>query len=323
MPRVKYKFNPESLSYDKIKLSIKAIIFRGFTFFLGSVLIALVYWIVFAMFFSSPKEKILEREIQQLAIQYDLINREMKNVEEIINDLQNTDDNLYRTIFGAEPVFTALRDGGEGGINRYKNLEGYSNSRLVIETTSRLDRIQRQVYLQSKSFDEIIQLAQNKEDMLKSIPAIMPISNKDLTRTASGYGLRMHPIYKIALFHSGMDFTAPLGTEVYATGDGTISEIQSSQRGLGKHIVIDHGFGYTSTYAHLNDFNVRRGQKINRGDIIGYVGNTGTSVANHLHYEVRLNGNTVDPLNYYFEDLSPDEYELMIEISSKTGQSFD
>jgi murein DD-endopeptidase MepM/ murein hydrolase activator NlpD len=323
MPRIKYKFNPESLSYDQIKLSFKALFFRGLAYFIGSVLIAATYWFVFALFFSSPKEKVLEREIEQLSIQYDLINREMGNIEQVLENLQETDDNLYRTIFGAEPIPTTLRRGGEGGINRYNNLEGYSNSRLVIETTSRLDRIQRKLYLQSRSFDEIIQMAQGKENMLKAIPAIMPISNHDLTRTASGYGARMHPIYKIVMPHSGMDFTAPIGTDVYATGDGIVSVVQASQRGYGNHIVIDHGFGYTTTYAHLNKFNVKRGQKVNRGDVIGYVGNSGTSVAPHLHYEVKLNGNTVDPVNYYFEDLTPDEYEQIIEIASKTGQSFD
>jgi len=323
MQRTKYKFNSESLSFDKEKLSLKAIFLRSLAYFIGSVLIAVVYWLVFVTIFDSPKEKALKREIEQLSVQYNLINREMENIENILEDLQDTDDNLYRTIFGAEPIPATLRKSGEGGVNRYKDLEGYSNSKLVIETTSRLDKIQKSLYLQSKSFDDIIQMAQGKEDMLRSIPAIMPISNKDLTRTASGYGLRMHPIYKIVRFHSGMDFTAPLGTDVYATGDGTISVVQSSQRGLGKHIVIDHGFGYTSVYAHLNDFNVRKGQKVRRGDIIGYVGNTGTSVANHLHYEIKLNGNYVDPVNYYFEDLTPNEYEQMIEIASKTGQSFD
>ena len=323
MQRTKYKFNSESLSFDKEKLSLKAIFLRSLAYFIGSVLIAVVYWLVFVTIFDSPKEKALKREIEQLSVQYNLINREMENIENILEDLQDTDDNLYRTIFGAEPIPATLRKSGEGGVNRYKDLEGYSNSKLVIETTSRLDKIQKSLYLQSKSFDDIIQMAQGKEDMLRSIPAIMPISNKDLTRTASGYGLRMHPIYKIVRFHSGMDFTAPLGTDVYATGDGTISVVQSSQRGLGKHIVIDHGFGYTSVYAHLNGFNVRKGQKVRRGDIIGYVGNTGTSVANHLHYEIKLNGNYVDPVNYYFEDLTPNEYEQMIEIASKTGQSFD
>lgn len=323
MPRAKYKFNPESLSFDKVRLGIKDILIRFIAYFIGSVIIAFAYWLVFAAFFDSPKEKALEREIQQLGIQYDLINREMANVEKVLEDLQKTDDNLYRTIFEAEPIPATLRRGGVGGINRYTNLEGFSNSKLVIESANRLDKIRKRVYMQSKSFDELILLAKRKEDMLKSIPAIMPISNDDLTRTASGYGLRIHPIYKITKFHSGMDFTAPPGIDVYATGDGVIAAVQSSQRGLGKHIIIDHGFGYSSIYAHLSNFNVRKGQKVHRGDVIGYVGNTGTSVANHLHYEIKLNGKNVDPVNYYFEDLSPAEYERMIEIASKTGQSFD
>ena len=323
MPRTKYKFNSESLSFDKVRLGIRDILLRFMAFFIGSVIIALIYWLVFAVFFDSPKEKALEREIEQLTLQYEMINREMSNVEKVLDDLQKTDDNLYRTIFEAEPIPVTLREGGVGGVNRYKNLEGYSNSDLVIETTSRLDKIRKRIYLQSKSFDELIQLAKRKEDMLKSVPAILPIANDDLTRTASGYGLRVHPIYKIIKFHSGMDFTAPAGTDVYATGDGVIASVQSSQRGLGKNIIIDHGFGYVSIYAHLSNFNVRPGQKVRRGDVIGYVGNTGTSVANHLHYEIKLNGRNVDPVNYYFEDLSPSEYERMIEIASKTGQSFD
>ena len=323
MPRTKYKFNPDSLSFDKVRLGIRDILLRFMAFFIGSVIIALIYWLVFAVFFDSPKEKALEREIEQLTLQYEMINREMSNVEKVLDDLQKTDDNLYRTIFEAEPIPVTLREGGVGGVNRYKNLEGYSNSDLVVETTSRLDKIRKRIYLQSKSFDELIQLAKRKEDMLKSVPAILPIANDDLTRTASGYGLRVHPIYKIIKFHSGMDFTAPAGTDVYATGDGVIASVQSSQRGLGKNIIIDHGFGYVSIYAHLSNFNVRLGQKVRRGDVIGYVGNTGTSVANHLHYEIKLNGRNVDPVNYYFEDLSPSEYERMIEIASKTGQSFD
>jgi murein DD-endopeptidase MepM/ murein hydrolase activator NlpD len=286
-------------------------------------LIAVIYWIIFAAFFDSPKEKALEREVQQLTIQYDLINREMGDIEGILDDLQKTDDNLYRTIFEAEPIPATLREGGVGGVNRYKSLEGYRNSNLVIETASRLDKIRKKVYLQSKSFDELIGLARNKEDMLRSVPAIIPISGKDLTRIASGFGLRIHPIYKIIKFHNGMDFTAPAGTDVYASGNGIVSAVQSSQRGLGKNIVIDHGFGYQSIYAHLSNFNVRVGQKVQRGDIIGYVGSTGTSIANHLHYEIKLNGANVDPVNYYFEDLSPAEYERVIEIASKTGQSFD
>jgi murein DD-endopeptidase MepM/ murein hydrolase activator NlpD len=323
MPPTKYKFNPDSLSFDKIRLGIKTLLLRSLAYFVGSLIFALIYWVIFASFFDSPKEKALKREVEQMTIQYDLIHREMSNVESVLEDLQKTDDNLYRTIFEAEPIPSQQREGGIGGVNRYEALEGYNNSNLVIETATRLDKIRKKVYVQSKSFDQLIILARNKEEMLKSLPAIIPISNKDLTRTASGYGWRIHPYYKISKFHYGMDFTAPFGTDVYATGNGTVVDIQSSQRGLGKHIVIDHGFGYTSIYAHLSNFNVRVGQRIQRGDIIGYVGSTGMSVANHLHYEIKLNGVNVDPVNYYFEDLNSAEYEKMIEISSKTGQSFD
>jgi murein DD-endopeptidase MepM/ murein hydrolase activator NlpD len=323
MKPTRYKFNPDSLSFDKIRLGITALLLRFLAYFIGSLIFALIYWIIFASFFDSPKEKALKREVEQMTIQYDLIHREMANVESVLEDLQKTDDNLYRTIFEAEPIPATLREGGIGGVNRYEALEGYSNSNLVIETANRLDKIRKKVYIQSKSFDYLIRLARNKEDMLISVPAIIPISNKDLTRTASGFGWRIHPYYKISKFHYGMDFTAPAGTDVYATGNGTIVDLSSSQRGLGKHIIIDHGFGYTSIYAHLSNFNVRVGQKVQRGDIIGFVGSTGMSVANHLHYEIKLNGVNVDPVNYYFEDLSSAEYVKMIEIASKTGQSFD
>ena len=323
MPPTKYKFDPDSLSFDKIRLGIKTLLLRFLAYFIGSVIIALVYWGVFASFFDSPKEKALKREVEQMTIQYELIHKEMANVENVLEDLQKTDDNLYRTIFEAEPVPNTEREGGIGGVNRYAALEGYNNSNLVIETASRLDKIRKKVYVQSKSYDDLIKLAENKSDMLKAIPSIMPLSNQDLTRTASGYGWRIHPLYKISKFHYGMDFTAPLGTEIYATGNGTVKEVVTAQRGFGKSVLIDHGFGYTSLYAHLSNFNVRIGQKVQRGDIIGFVGSTGTSVTNHLHYEIKLNGSNVDPVNYYFEDLSAAQYEKMIEIASKTGTSFD
>lgn len=323
MPRTKYKFNPDSLSFDKVRLGAKDLFLRTLAYFIGSLLIAVFYGFIFALFIDSPKEKALKREIAQLTLQYEMMHREMGNLEKVIDHLQETDDNLYRTIFEAEPIPATLREGGVGGINRYDQMDGFENSSIVIETAARLDRLRKKVYIQSKSFDDLINLAAEKEDMLRSIPAIIPISTKDLTRVASGFGLRIHPLYKITKFHAGMDFTAPTGTEIYATGDGTVASVSSSKRGMGNHIIIDHGFGYTSIYAHLDSFNVRTGQKVNRGDVIGFVGNTGMSIAPHLHYEIKLNGTNVDPVNYYFNDLSPHEYEMMVEIASKTGQSFD
>jgi hypothetical protein len=323
MPNSRYRFNPESLSFDKIKLGFRAVLLRALAYLVGSLLIAFFYYLIFAIFFDSPKEKALLREIDQLTLQYDLVHREMDNLDKVIGQLRQTDDNLYRTIFEAEPIPETQRESGVGGINRYKELEGYDNSSIVIETAKRLDQLKKKVYVQSKSFDDLIVMAKQKEEMLTSIPAIIPISGKDLTRVASGYGLRIHPYYKIVKFHAGMDFTAPLGTDVYVTGNGVVDKVLTSKRGLGNHIIINHGFGITSTYAHLDRFNVREGQKVKRGDIIGFVGSTGMSVAPHLHYEIKVNGVNVDPVNYYFNDLSAEEYDRMIEIASKTGQSFD
>ncbi len=323
MKNPKYKFNPESLSFDKISLGVRDILLRTLAILIGSVMIAVVFNFLYGLFFDTPKEKALKREIEQLSLQYDLVHREMANLEKVIEHLQETDDNLYRTIFGAEPIQPTQRQAGIGGVNRYDELEGYNNSRLVIETAKRLDDIRKNVYVQSKSFDELILLSREKEDMLRSIPAIIPISTKDLTRIASGFGLRIHPIYKISKFHAGMDFTAPIGTEVYSSGDGTIESLNSGLRGMGNYVVINHGFGYSSLYAHLDSYSVKPGQKVHRGDVIGYVGNTGLSIAPHLHYEIKLNGLNVDPVNYFFNDLSAAEYEKMIEIASKTGQSFD
>jgi murein DD-endopeptidase MepM/ murein hydrolase activator NlpD len=323
MARSKYKFNPESLSFDRIRLGFKDVLLRFFAYFIGSMIIALIYGLILAMFIDSPKEKALKREIQQLTIQYEMINKDLDDVEKVLTDLEQTDDNLYRTIFEAEPIPASLRNGGLGGVNRYKDLEGFDNSSLVVETATKLDKIRKKVYIQSKSFDDLIVLAKEKEEMLSCIPAILPISNKDLTRVASGFGLRIHPYYKISMFHKGMDFTAPMDTPIYVTGDGVVESRTSSLRGYGNHIIINHGFGYKTGYAHLDKFNVRVGQKVKRGDIIGFVGSTGMSLAAHLHYEVELNGVKVDPSNYYFNDLSPEEYERIIEIAANSGQSFD
>jgi len=323
MHKPKYKFNHETLSFDKIRLGIKELAIKLFAYFAGSVFLAVIYALFFSAIFDSPKEKALKREIEELNLQYEIMNKEMGNVEKVLSNLQETDDNLYRTIFEAEPVPSTYRTGGIGGVNRYEELDGYNNSELIIETSKRLEKIRKKVYMQSKSFDELIILAKEKETMLRCIPAIQPVSNSDLKRTASGYGIRIHPIYKIPKFHNGMDFTAPTGTEVYATGDGVISTTKSLLSSFGSHVIIDHGFGYQTLYAHLNSFNVKPGQKVKRGDVIGSIGNTGLSTAPHLHYEVMVSGHNVNPALYYFNDLSPDEYDRMIEISTKSGQTFD
>ena len=323
MAKIKYYYDTQTLSYKRIQLSKLEKTKKYLIFFSSSIFLSLVIIIMFFQFFDSPKEKRLKDEIYNLTSQYYVINNNMKQIEVVLDDIQERDDNIYRTIFEADPIPNSIRKQGFGGVNRYKKFEGYSNSKIIINTTRKIDQLTKQLYLQSKSFDEIINLAKNKSEMLASIPAIQPVSNKNLSRMASGYGYRIHPIYKTRKLHTGMDFSAKTGTEIYATGDGVISKIRRSKRGYGNHVKINHGFGYETLYAHMSKYIVKRGQKVKRGEVIGYVGNTGTSVAPHLHYEVHKDKRRINPINFYYNDLNPEEYEKMIEISSQSNQSFD
>ena len=323
MANKKYYYDTKTLSYKQIKLSKFKKIRNLLYFLVGSGITGLAMMLLFFQFFDSPKEKILNREIKQLTSQYEIIQKKLEQVEIVLDDMQKRDDNIYRVIFEADPIPKSIRKAGYGGINRYQELFGYKNSDLIINTNKKLDQITKQLYIQSKSFDDIIELAKNKTEMLASIPAIQPVSNKDLSRMASGYGYRIHPIYKTRKFHAGMDFSAKTGTPIYATGNGRVSKVKRSRRGYGNHVIIDHGYGYKTLYAHMSKYIVKKKQKVKRGDIIGYIGNTGTSVAPHLHYEVHKNGKKINPVNFYYNDLNADEYKKMLEISSQNNQSFD
>ena len=323
MAKVKYYYDTKTLSYKRIELNAYDKIKRLIYFLTISMFTGLGMVLFFFFFFDSPKEKLLNREISQLVNQYNEINNELNQIELVLDDIQNRDDNIYRVIFEADPIPSSIRKAGFGGINRYEKLNGYKNSELLINTSKKADQIAKQLYIQSKSLDEIVTLAKNKTDMLAALPAIQPVANKDLSRMASGFGPRIHPIYKTMKFHAGMDFSAKTGTPIYATGDGKISKVQRSRRGYGNHVIINHGYGYKTLYAHMSKYIVKRGQNVKRGDVIGYVGNTGTSVAPHLHYEVHKDGKKMNPVNYYYNDLTPEEYEKMIFLSSQSNQSFD
>ena len=323
MAKIKYYYDTKTLSYKRIKLSKLEKTKRFSYFIFSSAIIGLIMIVTFFQFFDSPKEKRLINEINHLVNQYEVLDNKMSKIEVVLDDIQKRDDNIYRTIFEADPIPTSIRKQGFGGINRYKELEGFSNSKIIIETSSKIDQLTKQLYLQSKSFDEIIDLTKDKLSMLASIPAIQPVSNKNLKRMASGYGYRIHPIYKTRKLHTGMDFSAKIGTEIYATGNGKISKVRRSKKGYGNYVEINHGYGYKTLYAHMSKSIVKKGQKVKRGEVIGYVGNTGTSVAPHLHYEVHKNGKKIDPVNFYYNDLSTEEYSKMLEISSQNNQSFD
>jgi murein DD-endopeptidase MepM/ murein hydrolase activator NlpD len=326
MAKKKYKFNPDTLSYERIGITFKEKTTKILAYFSSSLALALIIAVIVLNAYETPKTKALRRENQRLLTQYELMSKDLDKVENVLDELQQRDDNIYRVIFETEPIPSSVRKAGFGGANSYSHLEDLDNAKLIIETARKLDIISKEAYIQSKSYDDVLNMARNKEKMLASIPAIQPISNKTLKRTASGWGYRLHPIYKVRKFHYGMDFTAPIGTPVYATGDGKITTVKGSKRsrsGFGLEIIIDHGFGYETLYGHLNAFNVKRGQKVKRGDIIAFVGNTGGSTAPHLHYEVHKNGKKVNPAYYYYKDLTTQEYDKMIAISSNIGQSLD
>lgn len=322
MAKTKYQFNPESISYEKVEVNFKTKIINVLKHMASSSVLAIVMVVVLFYFFGSPKEKALARENKQLLTQYTRLNSELTKIQNVLGDLEQRDDNIYRVIFEAEPIHSNIRKAGFGGVNRYGYLENLDNSQLVISTAKKMDVVAKSMYVQTKSYDDVEEMVKNKFQMLSSIPAIMPLAIKDFGRISAGYGWRIHPIYKTRKFHDGMDFTGNIGLPIYATGDGVVKSA-SNQRGYGKKIVIDHGYGYQTIYAHLNAYNVKRRQKVKRGEVIGFLGNTGKSTGPHLHYEVRKNNKTLDPINYYFNDLTADEYDSMVAYAANTGQTMD
>lgn len=323
MAKTQYKYNPNTLNFEKVQVSKWQILYRLMGYLAMGLVFAFFSIWIFTEFFDSPEEQRLKMENEFYAERFDQLSRRADDLEGILKDMEYRDDNIYRVIFEAEPIDKNDRLSAVGGVNRYKHLEGYDFSDLVIETEKRVDNLGKRMVVQSKSLDEVKDLALRKEEMLSCIPAIQPVSNKNLTRMASGYGMRIDPHYKTPAFHAGMDFTAPTGTPIYATGDGVVTRADRKSSGYGNHVRIDHGFGYVTLYAHMSEWKVKRGQKVKRGDVIGLVGNTGKSKGPHLHYEVRKNGDAINPINFYFNDLSPEEYEIMIQLAGNANQALD
>ena len=325
MPKYKYYYDQETLSYRRIEVNTGVRFRNAFVFLTVSALFGLIMLLVLlsSTLIETPKEIAQAREIDNYQLQYEQLNRKMQQIESVLDNLQDRDNQIYRVIFEANPISEDVRKAGFGGVNRYADLEGFENSELVVSTTKRMEILSKQVVVQSKSLDEIQRMALDKEVLLSAIPSIQPINNEDLRRMASGYGWRTDPFTKTRRKHKGMDFSAPTGTPIYATSDGKVIRVDGRAPGYGKHIRIDHGFGYVTLYAHLSQYNVRRGQEVKRGDVIGFVGNTGRSVAPHLHYEIRKDGVAVNPINFYYGDLNTEEFNALLEAANRENQSLD
>ena len=319
----KSKFNPESLQIEEIPYSFWDYVWWSLRNVGLILLVGTCSILLFDYAFDSPKDRAMAREISFLEQQITVLESDIDEVVDVLGDLEVRDDAIYRTIFGAEPYPEHRRNPGVGGADRTRALRGYEHTDEVSSLQIRISEVQRRLVAQSRSFDEVMELATTHEARLQSIPAIQPVRNNDLKRVANGWGYRFHPIYKVRKFHFGMDFSAPIGTEIFATGDGEVVKVRRSYTGYGRHIVIRHGFGYETLYAHMSKTLVKKGQKVKRGEIIGLVGNTGTSTSSHLHYEVSKDGKKVNPAHYYFNDLTPEQYEIMLKNSEMSHQSFD
>ena len=318
----KYRINPETLQLERIEHGVRYWFRRTGGYIIGGICLGVIFFYVFLYFFPSPREASLMQYNRNLTAEMEVLEKQVDQMQFILSDLSQRDDNLYRALLGAEPIPLAARMGAAQQISYYDSLARMTNTQLAADLQRKVDILEKELYVQARSYDEILDLAKNQEVRMENIPAIQPVLNKDLKRMASGYGWRIDPVYHIRRFHEGMDFTAPVGTDIFATGNGTV--IWSGWRqGYGETVEVDHGFNYVTRYAHCSKRLVRVGQKVKRGDVIALVGNTGKSTGPHLHYEVLYNDRPVDPRNYYFYDLSPEDYDRMVQLSSNMGNMMD
>lgn len=323
MAKEKFRYNPKTLSYEKVRRSVGERILRGVIFIAPTLILSLIFGFFIAYRIESPKEQQLQKELTELKLEYKDVQKRVALIDKVAEVIRKRDEDLYRTALGASAFPEELRMMGVGGSDAYASFRNKTNSELLIETFSKMEEVERKLHAQSISFKELAKLAKEQKKRLASLPAIQPVSNKDLTRTASGYGWRTDPIYGTKKMHWGIDFTAEKGTDVYATGDGVVEVVEVNSWGYGREIVINHGFGYKTRYAHLSEFLVKQGDQVKRGDRIGLVGSTGKSTGPHLHYEVEKNGQKVSPVDYFHSDLTPEQYEEIIQISTNALKAMD
>lgn len=323
MKKVKYYYNTHSLRYEKLDIPLRVRLLRLFGFLAASVVTGIIIFAITFRYIDSPKEKLLRQKNEDMKASYSVFQERIRQLELQMDEIVNRDNTVYRTIFEARPIPDSARTKEMEKRNEVKLLQSMGETELITSMTGQLNTLALRLAYQEKSFAAITNMINNKEKLLAAIPAIQPVSNKNLNRIASGFGYRIHPIYKAVLAHLGLDFTAPQGTPVYATADGKVKDAGFHTGGFGNRIVINHGYGYETLYGHLYRIKVRVGQTVKRGEVIGYVGNTGRSSGPHCHYEVHRNGVPVDPIYYFYNDLSSAEFDRILKIANSSNQSLD
>ena len=318
MARIKYYYDTETCKYERIKVKKRDVIINALGFLSLVLICAAVIVVILNQYFETPKTMRQAQALEDYETRFELMQEQVINMEKMLGVLQEKDDNVYRVVFEAEPIPSTIRNAGIGGVNRYQKLieNDLEREDLIVRTHEKMDKLKKQMYIQTKSYDELMEIAKNKEKFHASLPAIQPVSNRQLKLLTSGFGFRSDPFTKHKTFHAGVDFAADKGTPIYSTGDGEVALRRTSATGHGNQIIIDHGFGFKTRYAHMSAFNVKKGQKVKRGECIGYVGSTGKSTGPHLHYEVIKNGKPVNPVHYFYQDLSPSEYDEILRLSS-------
>ena len=320
MAKSQFKFNPEELNYNSLDKNLGARIWRVVIYGFAVIVMALLLNVVYSLFFDTPRERQIRRENEILQQQYQELSERKSQVDTVMQEIQRIDRDIYRLIFDAEPVQTEVFT--RSGMT-FQHLLHSATEDVVYYTARKSDSLMQHNRETALLFDVLMIKGENRKEMLAVLPAIQPIRNPDLSLIASGFGHRIHPIYKIMKMHTGIDFSAPVGTPVMAAGRGTVESVTRSARGLGNQILIDHGYGYKTLYACMDQLLVRSGSTVKRGEVIGTVGESGLSVAPHLHYEVHLKGEPVNPIDYFFLELTPQQYDQVIQFSSMSGQSFD
>ena len=323
MRKVKYYYNTHTLRYEKLTVPLRVKLLRIFGFIAASlVTAALIVWIGFK-YIGSPNEKILRQQLSDYEDNYELVNKRLSKLQELMTELEKRDNQVYRSIFEADPIPDSARAKTFEKSKEISLIQQMGDNELVNSISEQLNNMLSRAAFQAKSYKEIDQMVRDKQKLLSSIPAIQPVSNKDLKQIASGFGYRIDPVYKVTKFHAGLDFAAPQGTPIYATADGRVRSSGMDNGGYGNHVIIDHGYGYETLYGHMVRIKVRAGNSIKRGELIGWVGNTGKSTGPHCHYEVHRKGTPVDPIYFFYNDLTPAQFDRMVKMAAASNQSLD
>ena len=323
MKKIKYFYNTHTLRYEKLETPLRVKLLRVFGFIAAALVTSVIIVLIGQRYFPSNNERTLRNERDQLTYQLKILQQQLAEIDQRVDAVEKRDNTVYRNIFEAAPLPDSARAKAVERIAELTKVSQMNENELVKSISASMQTLFARAENQNKSFNDIEKMVANKELLLAAIPAIQPVSNKELTRIASGFGYRTDPIYKVTKMHSGLDFTAPQGTPIYATADGTVSTAEQSGMGYGNHVVINHGYGYETLYGHMVRIKTRAGQKVHRGELIGWIGSTGKSTGPHCHYEVHKNGTPVDPIYYFYNDITPEQFDRLLKLAASSTQSFD